>query len=104
MAPNGTDGKLKTPLNKSNVEGRVKCPDCGTQMYHGEMTQTLVGYISPAGHNHDDNCRIRIYICENGHEHRISKRNSCPACDWKGQDSCFCHGGKKVDSWPEEGI
>lgn len=62
--------------------------------------QTLVGYESPEGHEHDDNCLSRVYVCGNGHERKVSKRRSCPACDWKGKTSCSCHPGEKVDTWP----
>lgn len=64
--------------------------------------QTLVGYESPEGHNHDDNCLSRVYICKNGHEQSVFKRRACPACDWKGKETCFCHSDVKVDEWPVE--
>jgi len=80
------------------------CEICGEEMYwdtHEE--QTCVGYYSPPGHDHDDNCRKRKYVCKNGHIKIVSKRNRCPNpdCDWVGQETCFCHPGKKVDEWPE---
>ena len=60
--------------------------------------QTLVGYGPfELGHNHDDNCRTRIYRCANGHEIGVRVRNTCPACDWKGKLTCFCHDGEKVE-------
>lgn len=63
--------------------------------------ETLVSYHSPPGHNHDDNCLVQAYICNHcGHVHRISKRRTCPVCDWKGKLTCFCHDGNKVDEWP----
>lgn len=81
-------------------------PDCGatlTQRLHGEMT-TLIGSISPLGHNHDPNCLTRRYQCANGHVSVVSKRRRCgfPGCDWRGKATCFCHPGEKVDEWPEE--
>lgn len=64
-------------------------------------TKTMVGYSSPPGHNHDDNCLLRMYVCDQcGHNHKVSKRRRCPACDWVGKDSCFCHKGPKLDEWP----
>lgn len=63
--------------------------------------QTLVGYSSPEGHNHDDNCLTRTYVCEGDHKQIVSKRRTCPACDWKGTESCGKQcGGLKVDEWP----
>lgn len=83
------------------------CDICGCILHQvtGTMT-TLVGYFSPLGHNHDDNCRTRLYACENGHRYEISKRNKCPAlgCGWKGKERCFCHKGAKVDEWPDQEV
>lgn len=62
---------------------------------------TLVGYASPPGHSHDDNCRKRVYACEAGHETELSVINRCPACDWTGKKTCFC--SVKVDRWPDAG-
>lgn len=68
--------------------------------HSGEFT-TLVGSFSPLGHNHDDNCRSRVYVCEDGHTTTLSKRNRCHACEWVGKAECFCHPGLKIDEWPE---
>lgn len=68
---------------------------------HSGEYMTLVGYSSPPGHDHDDNCRKRVYVCADGHRTFMSKQNSCPACDWKGQLRCGCHEGDKVGTWPE---
>jgi len=85
--------------------GVALCPLCGKAMNCRGTEATLVGYISPAGHNHDDNCRFRDYTCEGcGHRESVSKRNRCPVCDWVGKERCFCHSGLKMDKWPEEGI
>ena len=65
-----------------------------------EMT-TLVGFISPKGHDHDDNCLTRFYICSNNHEITISKIKKCPVCEWTGKKECFCHRGMKVEEWPD---
>jgi rRNA maturation protein Nop10 len=80
------------------------CPECGgriTSGGHGTIV-TAVGYRSPPGHNHDDNCRTREYVCERGHRFTLSRRNRCPVplCAWVGRAECFCHSGAKVDEWP----
>ena len=81
------------------------CPECGGCMLSRGTSSTLVGYESfEEGHDHDDNCRKRLYYCEEcDYEMVISKRNRCPHpdCDWVGKDECFCHEGKKVDEWPK---
>ena len=78
------------------------CPDCNGQWKYdgGGTLRTCVGYVSPAGHDHDDNCRTRKYTCVNGHSHILSAVNRCGACDWEGKKSCFCHQGPKVKDWP----
>lgn len=62
--------------------------------------ETLVYYQSPEGHNHNDNCLTRTYVCENKHNLIVSKQQKCPACDWQGKTTCFCHPGPKVTNWP----
>lgn len=81
----------------------MNCEKCGEPIHDsgGGEYVTLVGHMSPPGHNHDDNCKIRSYVCSNGHMVAISKRRKCPKCDWVGKSECFCHPGKKVDEWPE---
>lgn len=80
------------------------CGKCGKKM-HGEggVSQTMLAYLSPPGHNHDDNCRNRLYRCECGNSKNISKQNRCDnlECDWKGKSECFCCRGPKVVEWPE---
>ena len=63
---------------------------------------TLVGYVSPPNHNHDDNCRSRVYRCEDGHSTALSRINRCtnPNCDWTGKISCWCHEDPKIKEWP----
>jgi len=80
----------------------MRCPECGGVMTCGGESSTYRGDISPDGHNHDDNCLTRQYVCENGHRRVYSKRNRCdtPACDWVGVASCHCHGGVKLEEWP----
>lgn len=83
----------------------TECPQCGEELVSsGGTYTTLVGYSSPLGHNHDDNCRSRAYLCANGHVVRLSRRNRCdfPGCAWKGKADCFCHPHAKVDDWPED--
>ncbi len=82
----------------------MKCRICGENAGDlGYSSSTLVGYMSPPGHDHDDNCVSKTYKCPNGHHNAVSLRNYCsdPECDWMGKDSCFCHDGPKVDEWPE---
>ena len=83
----------------------MQCPECGKELRSVGQTRTLLGYMSPPGHDHDDNCVKRGYICteECGYKIIISKRNRCPHpdCDWVGKAECFCHEGPKVDEWPE---
>jgi hypothetical protein len=60
-----------------------------------------VGYYSPPGHDHDNNCKKRPYVCEDGHKTVLTRRNRCPKCDWVGKLTCFCHSGEKIKEWPE---
>lgn len=82
---------------------QLMCKECGQPMRSDGITRrTLVGYSSEPGHSHDDNCSKRDYTCGNGHVRTISIRRTCPACDWKGQKTCWCCDGEKVDFWPNE--
>lgn len=80
------------------------CPECGAQwvlvLGHG---QTLLGFVSPHGHRHDDNCATKLYECQNGHRRKISILRRCDAegCDWVGKTECYCHPDPKVEAWPE---
>lgn len=69
---------------------KLKCSECGAEMSYAGSTSTYVSYISPSGHNHDDNCVVEKYICKNGHHLSIPKRKKCPNpnCDWVGTDYC----------------
>ncbi len=102
------DGKVCTETEIGSVHqlhrDNSKCPDClADWAYHTGTGQTLLGYCSPKGHKHDDNCRSRTYVCASGHKHRFSIRNKCDAegCDWIGKAECFCHPGAKLAEWPE---
>jgi hypothetical protein len=84
----------------------MHCSTCGKPLDHvrgGGTEMTCVGFFSPPGHDHDDNCLKRVYVCADGHRTVVSKRRRCPApgCDWKGKETCFCHPNPKVDEWPE---
>jgi len=55
----------------------LKCTECGEEMTGSEGTSsTYAGYISPPGHNHDNNCVSRLYRCKNGHTRRIFRQNT----------------------------
>jgi hypothetical protein len=96
---------VETKQRQRKTMNEVICKECGEPMYikPGEgWSETLVGYLSPPGHDHDDNCRSRRAYCSNGHRITVSIRRRCPnpECDWMGKDSCFCHSDGKVDEWP----
>ena len=81
----------------------MKCPICSLDtVWNGFGSETLVGFYSPSGHDHNDNCLKRGYVCANGHYIGVYLRRKCsdPACDWVGKKTCFCHEGDKVDEWP----
>ncbi len=82
----------------------MKCPQCGAETRHQGTRATLVGYGSPPGHDHDDNCEKRDYHCSRcGHDWSESRRRRCPRadCEWLGIEECPCHLGKKVDEWTD---
>ena len=83
----------------------MTCVQCGGPFvsHSGDIT-TLVGFSSPPGHRHDDNCLRRVYVCAQGHATRLFLRRSCPACDWQGRPTCFCHVGQQLPAWPEGAI
>jgi RNA polymerase subunit RPABC4/transcription elongation factor Spt4 len=78
-------------------EEKMECPECGSQLFEGGMSETLVAYVrahftdEKGRHNHDDNCRIYSYYCANGNHVSERRQNFCPVCDWKGKAECFCH-------------
>lgn len=86
----------------SGTEHR-QCPVCAGwltwESRFGETT-TLVWYASPPWHDHNDNCRIRVYRCKGGHSETLSLRQRCFQGDWEGKEVCFCHPGRKVEVWP----
>lgn len=68
---------------------------------HTAESTTLVGYYSEDGHDHDDNCLKRVYICADEHRTLLSIMRTCDRCDWTGKERCFCHPGDKVVEWPD---
>ena len=75
------------------------CPVCGGEIstVSSSCWVTAVGYSSPQGHHHDDNCRKHEAGCAQGHRFVLAARNSCgvrmpdgSACTWKGKERCFC--------------
>lgn len=80
------------------------CPECGGALsWNGETEETTIGYFSPPGHDHDDNCQRRTYWCERGHQIRGSVQRTCPlpSCEWHGKaDCCGYKGGPKWKVWP----
>lgn len=78
--------------------------DCGERMTGNADSEreTLLGFASQPGHNHNDNCLTRNYVCPNGHVRVVAIRRRCDVegCTWKGKEECPCHSGKKVEEWP----
>lgn len=67
------------------------CPSCSrleqtSTVLSWGVTQTLLGYWSPTGHDHDDNPKIGSFRCSEGHYFTLRYRSTCEACDWKGSD------------------
>ena len=88
------------------------CPTCKEPAIarYGVMV-TLVGYPSFTDddgnlHVHDDNCSKQNFACSNNHVWRLSERRRCnvDGCDWIGKEECFCHPGKKIDSFCDDDI
>ena len=84
---------------------KIICNLCSEPMYFDPnlgTEETLVGYISPPGHDHDDNCKSGILVCSNGHRKAASVQRRCSNldCTWVGKKTCFCHEGKKLDKFP----
>jgi hypothetical protein len=81
--------QMQPELQNSVNSLSFPCPVCGEVCTSQQWGRTLVGYFSPAGHDHDDNCRDFIFEhC--GKRFGVRPRNTCPTtgCDWKGKDSC----------------
>jgi hypothetical protein len=73
-----------------NTDEAPSCRTCGTKRFiaQGAGFTTCVGYYSPQGHNHDNNCKVARFQCENGHWRNYSLRRKCPSCDWASHESC----------------
>jgi len=67
-----------------------QCPKCGAACVGKEGLVTLVGYFSPNGHDHDDNCRNFGFRCDCGHVFTVTPVNTCPTddCEWIGKITC----------------
>jgi hypothetical protein len=63
-----------------------RCPVCEQPFVSHEPTeQTCKGYLSPPGHDHDDNRVVRCYRCGAGHVTSVALRRRCGAlgCAWR---------------------
>lgn len=77
--------------NVNTLMGVESCPSCGSALFYHGSCETLVGYLSPQGHSHDDNCIIHSFNClKNGHRFIERMQRCCPKCEWKGKMECFC--------------
>lgn len=100
--------KKPEPEPEQEIVMTVRCKECGEEVliYKKDNewgpAETTVGYISPPGHDHNNNCLIMVGRCLNDHLQEVSIRRKCsnPNCNWVGKEKCFCHPGKKVDKWP----
>lgn len=93
---------IRAPLNL--IDGILHCNECGQPMSRSNVgVEHTVGYISPDGHNHDDNCTCMTYTCPRGHRLTISIRKRCSTdgCKWTGKKYCDCHDGPKLEAWPK---
>jgi hypothetical protein len=91
-------GKSALEPLKPAFPDRCGCGAAWAHMPDG-ICSTCVGYFSPTGHDHDDNCTTRQIICASGHKKTIGLRRSCGACDWRGKTQC-CGDFAYVDEWP----
>ena len=74
----GEVGGSIPPGPTNQKENNMKC-ECGKPFVTmREGSSTLVGYISPPGHDHDDNCKTNHFECEDGHNTNITIQNQCP--------------------------
>lgn len=80
------------------------CPICSQPFVRqGELVETTVGYHSPRGHDHDDNCLTCSFYCAAGHRitGSVQRRCSVVGCDWRGKVMCCGYrGGPKWLAWP----
>jgi hypothetical protein len=87
----------------------MKCEKCATETRHSGTFQTIVDWLPVWGddgkiHSHDNNCLKRHYYCQGCGHHWIEsliRTCSVDGCDWKGNKTCFCHKGEKVEKWSD---
>jgi hypothetical protein len=67
------------------------------------LSETTVGFFSPPGHDHNDNCLSALFLCVRGHSTRIAKVRTCPVegCDWRGRTTCSACRATFVDEVPD---
>src|ERR1700741_3943516 len=65
---------LYYPLPAIPPELNTVCKECGEKISSSEkgFWKTTVNFWSPEGHDHDDNCKTKQYLCKNGHQTRLS--------------------------------
>lgn len=56
------------------------CPVCNKQCISTGWGRTLIGYYSPPGHNHDDNCRSFYFDCSCGSRFSVRPVEDCSVC------------------------
>lgn len=63
------------------------CPKCNASCFRKGYSSTYCGYISPPGHDHDNNERDFEMKCVCGNEFSVRVINTCPNhnCDWEGK-------------------
>lgn len=79
-------------MDEAITVNAIMCEKCGKRMKpENGYSSTYVGYISPKGHDHDDNCKVKIYRCECGED------------QWRAEEfqlfvgPCSIHGGGTID-------
>jgi hypothetical protein len=101
-------------VSKPQLPDKCECGQPWARLVD-EVSSTCVGYWSPEGHDHDDNCVTRPLLCAGGCRRRLGIRRRCndhagewdigpeaPACDWRGKEEC-CGDYAYVDEWPAIG-
>jgi hypothetical protein len=91
IIPNPKYDTLVSPELPNNVNKLTfACPVCGYVRSSDDYSETMVGFFSPKGHDHDDNCRKFRFRCKDSHGYIVRVRNTCPTegCNWKGKENC----------------
>jgi|SRR5579859_4199459 len=99
-APIEVETSSRPVINNGVGEFKFNCPACGLICKSYSYGCTLVGYSSPEGHDHDDNCRSFNFVCECGANFVLTPINKCPTigCAWIGKSECsVC--GSSGKSW-----